>query len=507
MERMHNAKRGIVAGVINQILLVLLPFVSRTIIIYTLGVQYTGLGGLFASIINVLSLSELGFGAAVSYILYRPVAEGNDDKVCAILSFTRKCFRAIGTIILLAGLAITPFLKLLIKDEVPDGINIYVLFLIYLANVVISYMMYAYKRLLFSANQRYDKETQIGSATMILQNVIQIILLLTTRSYYLFVLTLVVTSVVNNLLCHFTTKKMFPQYTCRGEIDRSEILVLKQKIGGSFFSKLGETIYLSADSIVISAMFGLLVLGKYGNYHYVVTALIGLFAVIHNTLRPIIGNCIVTESKESNFQRFQQFNSIYLWLASYAACCLLCLYQDFITVWVGETGLFSLAMVVLFALNFMADRLSSIPALFVESAGLWWEVRFVSLTAAAVNLTLNIVLAKVIGLPGILIASTISAIFVNLVGRAGVIFRHYFDGKQFRAYLKETLLILALAVLEMGLIYWVSLRIPVHGVAGLIGKGIAVTACFGLLYVLLNFKNPLARSTWITLARLAGLRK
>ena len=497
MSRLDNAKNGIIAGVINNILNILLPFVSRTIIIYTLGNAYTGLGGLFTSIINVLNISELGFGAAVSYILYKPIAEKDDEKVRAILNFTRKCFRVIGLVILVAGLAVMPFLKHLIKSDVPDGLNIYILFVIYLANVVTSYMTFAYKRLLFSANQRYDVETKIASMVLVCQNILQILILLVLRNYYLYVAAFLVMTLVNNILCHVTTRKMFPQYFCQGEIQREEVKTLKQKIGGSFFAKVGETIYLSVGNIVISAFFGLVVLGKYGNYYYVISSLVMLFAVLHNTLRPIIGNCIVLEGKETNFQRLQTLTHGYMWVAAFCTCCLLTLYQDFITVWVGADGLFPLEIVILLAVYFFVGRLACVPVLFVEAAGLWWESKFFSLISAAVNLVLGIALSSTIGLPGILISSIVSSLAVTLYGYVKVLFKHYFNEKgQLKRYLVSTAGVAVGGAAVAVLVCLALTRVPAGSWVMLVVKGALVVAVFAVAYFLVNWKNKDARSAW-----------
>ena len=499
MSRLDNAKRGIIAGMINNILAIVLPFVSRTIIIYTLGNAYTGLGGLFTSIINVLNISELGFGAAVSYILYKPVAEGDDAKVRAILNFTRKCFCVIGLVILAAGLAVMPFLRYLIKSDVPDGLNIYILFAIYLANVVLSYLTFAYKRLLFSANQRYDMETKIASVTLIVQYAVQILVLLVLKNYYLYVVVFALMTLVNNILCHVTTKKMFPQYFCQGDIDKSEVKVLQQKIGGSFFAKVGETIYLSVDNIVISAFFGLLVLGKYGNYYYVVTSLLALFAVLHNTLRPIIGNCIVLEDCKANFRRLKTLNHAYMWVSAFCTCCLLTLYQDFITVWVGTEGRFTIDIVVLLAVYFFVGRLTCVPTLFVEAAGLWWESKFFSLIAAAMNLTLNIILSYLIGLPGILISSILSNLVVTLYGYTKVLFKHYFcESGQLGGYIRNTLGIVLGGSVSVAAVYAVIRYVPANGWIMLVAKGVLTALAFGVVYLAINFKNEVARGTWQT---------
>lgn len=63
------------------LLRLLIPFIKRLIILNVLGSQYLGLGSLFQSIIQVLSLSELGFSSAMVYNMYKPAVEGNVTKM------------------------------------------------------------------------------------------------------------------------------------------------------------------------------------------------------------------------------------------------------------------------------------------------------------------------------------------------------------------------------------------------------------------------------------------
>ena len=374
--------------------------------------------------------------------------------------------------------------------------NIYILFAVYLMNTVVSYWMFAYKRILFSANQRYDIETSIASVVLLAQYIIQIGVLLLFKNYYLYALVVLLMTIVSNILCQIVTKKKYPQYFCKGKVSREEVRVLKEKVFGSFFSKLGETVYLSVDNIVISALFGLIVLGKYGNYYFVITSLIALFAVIHNTLRPIIGNCIVVESRDVNYTRFLKINNLYLWLSALCTCCLLCLYQDFIFVWIGTEGQFDPSMVILFAVYFFVGRLSCVPSIYAESAGLWWEGRNVSAISAALNLTLNFVLGLTIGLPGILLASITSALLVTLTGRVWVLFRHYFAKDMFMGYVKSSLRILLLSVACICVVFFLSTYVKVSGWFSLIGKGVLTAAIFGALYVVVNIKDQQTKESW-----------
>ena len=96
MSRTENASRNIVWGILSKVISLGLPFVTRTVMIYTMGMQYVGLGSLFTSILQVLSFAELRIGSALAFSIYKPIVEGADDKVCALLNFYRKTYRVIG---------------------------------------------------------------------------------------------------------------------------------------------------------------------------------------------------------------------------------------------------------------------------------------------------------------------------------------------------------------------------------------------------------------------------
>jgi Na+-driven multidrug efflux pump len=123
--RTANVKRNIFYGGMQLVVSRILPFIVRTILIYRFGVEYLGLNSLFTSILNVLSLMELGFGTAVVYSMYKPVADRDIKQICAYLTYYRKIYRFVGITILVAGVILMPFLSGLIKDpELPGGLSL-----------------------------------------------------------------------------------------------------------------------------------------------------------------------------------------------------------------------------------------------------------------------------------------------------------------------------------------------------------------------------------------------
>ena len=290
MNRTENASRNIIWGILNKIISLGLPFIIRTIMIYTMGMQYVGLGSLFTSVLQVLSFAELGVGSALVFSMYKPIADGNDDKVCALLNFYRKIYRVIGCVILALGLVMLPFLKYLIAGDLPKGINLQVLFIMYLLNNVLGYFLFAYKQSLFTASQRTDMISKIGMGLQLISSIAQILSLVLLHSYYAYVAVVPVITCLNNVCIGILTDKYYPQYRCKGKIEKEELHSIEKKVGGMVLQKIGGIVLTSVDTIVISAFLGLTSLALYQNYYYIITALFGFLTVIMQSIIAGVGN-------------------------------------------------------------------------------------------------------------------------------------------------------------------------------------------------------------------------
>ena len=134
-------------------------FIARRVFVMFLSVEYLGLSGLFSNVLTMLSLAELGFGAAISYSLYKPLAFGEKHKIQALMKLYRKAYQIIGTLVLLLGFAFTPFMHILMK-EIPDIPHLYGIYILYVINSGSSYFL-GYKRTIIIADQR-SEERRVG---------------------------------------------------------------------------------------------------------------------------------------------------------------------------------------------------------------------------------------------------------------------------------------------------------------------------------------------------------
>ena len=426
LERSYNAKRNILSGVINKMILTLLPFFLRTTILYVMGKEYLGLGSLFTSILQVLSLSELGFSNAVVFSMYEPIANNDNKTLCAILNFYRKIYFSIGLVILGAGLAVMPFLPKLIKGGWPSDINLYYLYFLFLINTALSYLLFAYRGAVLNGYQRTDIISNINTVVNIVFYGLQIAGLFLTRNYYTYVYLLIACNVAINIRTLISSKKMFPDIVPEGKIDPAIRRTMLLKVRGLMLGKICATSRNAFDNIFMTAFVGLAAAGIYSNYFYILTALTGIMATIQTGILGGVGNSIVMESQRKNYDDMNRINFFYMWIGGWFAICLLCLYQPFTELVWKKDMLFPFGAAALFALYFYVLKMGDIRHVYVEANGLWWENRYRAVAEALGNLILNYVLGKHFGVYGILAATLITLFGINFLWGSTIIFKYYF---------------------------------------------------------------------------------
>lgn len=472
LERSKNTKRNVFFGFIDKIISLMLPFIIRTIIIKKLGADYLGLNGLFTSILQVLSLTELGFSSAIIFNMYEPIAHNDVKTIQALMNFYRKVYKIIGCIIVVIGVFLLPFLKYLIHGKCPSDLNIYALYLLYLLNTSISYFLFAYKEALLIAHQRNDIVSKVHCISQGMMYVAQIVILCTFQNYYLYLITMPIFSIIYNLLNSHLADKFFPEYFCKGKLSTETKSVICNKVSGLMINKLCQVSRNSFDSIFVSAFLGLKITAMYSNYYYIMNAIIGIMSIFSSAMIAGVGNSIVVETTAKNYKDLKKINFIYMWICGWCTICLACLYQPFMKLWVGKSLMFDYPIVALFCIYFYALKMGDIRGMYSDAAGLWWENRYRAIIEALTNVVLNYVLAKYMGIYGILLATLISLIIINFGFGSQIVFKYYFKNNELCEYFKLTFCYAFVTLITYFITAFVCMLFTVDGLVGLVIKGI-----------------------------------
>lgn len=420
--------RNLFFNIANNLIAMTMPFILRTVIIQYLGSEYMGLNNLCASILSVLSVAELGLSNAFVYRLYKPLAQQDENRVCQLLSFYKKTFTIIGLIIFSMGICIFPFMRYLISRNTPQGINIYIVLMLYLVNTVISYMFGSYQDLLLIAAQRYDYyfiTSIISSAALY---TMQIMFAVQGR-YYACVAMLPIATIIKRSSSHMLVKRNFPQYLLRKRIDISTRSAIKKEIVAVAVYKIRDISRASFDNVIVSTFLGLSILSNYQNYYTVYQVpevSMGQFSAV---IAPSLGNFAVCESREKTFEVYRKNIFLYMFISGWFAIGYGFLIQKFITLWLGEAYVMNRSIAILFAIYIYMQGECLLTKMIRENAGLWsYGKKWAALEMVA-NLTLNIVLVQFMGVEGVILATVVTILFISIPVDNYIVYKYYFKNK------------------------------------------------------------------------------
>lgn len=484
IERILNTKRNMITGSLLRLFQMLAPFVMRSLIIREMGEQYLGLNSFFTSILQVLNLAELGVGAAMVYSMYKPIAEDDEETLCALIRLYRKYYRVIGLVVAGLGLALAPFLPYLVKSELPAELNLYTLYFMNLGATVLSYWLFAYRTSLLTAMQRNDVTNLILLAFQVLQYSLQFYIVLRLQNYYLYVGVVLLCQVLNNICGAVVTSRLYPAIRPRGEVSPERREEIAGHVKDLFLSNIGGVVLGSADTLVISSVLGLSQLAVYQNYFFIVSSVYGFVEILLSSMLAGIGNAMVKETNEKSYEIFRKLTFLFTALVFTCMCCFAGLFQSFMTLWMGEKYLLPYGMVVSYCVYFLVYEYTRFFNTFKNAAGAWHQDRFRPLISAAVNLTLNLITVRYLQLYGILWSSIVALVVVELPWLVRNIFSILYDRSLLADYLRKLSLFALGGLLAWGATMLLTQLIHLNPWVTFLIDGVISVSIPGAIYLL-----------------------
>lgn len=460
IDRTKNARNGIAVGMVLRVYQTVVPFLMRTAMIHFMGVEYSGLNSLFSSVLHILNLAELGVGAAMVFSMYKPIAQDDTRRICALMHLYRRYYRLIGLVILAGGLLLTPFIPKLINGDIPHELNVYYLYWLNLGATVLTYWLFAYRNCLLQAHQRIDTTGMITLISSTIQYLLQFIVLVFLKDYYLYVIVMLLSAIVNNCITALVTKKMYPQYRPVEALDMSEISVINGKIRDIFFGKLGSVVVNHADTVVISSFLGLSMLAIYQNYYFIMSSVFAVIEMILASIMAGLGNSFVTESLDKIKADLMKISFLYLWLIGVCCCCFIGLYQPFMEIWMGKELMLGFGVVICLVMYFCVYTFTRLLSIYKDAAGLWHEDRFRPLISAGVNLMLNLLTVRVWGIYGVVLSTVVSMGVISIPWILHILFSRVFNRAALAEFLRQVLLFAAMTVMAGVFVYLICMLIP-----------------------------------------------
>jgi O-antigen/teichoic acid export membrane protein len=486
--RTKSSLKNILFAIIGQLSGILISFVSRKVFIIALGPIYLGVNGLFNNILTMLSLAELGIGIAIVYSMYKPLAEKNEIQIKALMNFYALAYRYVGIVVLILGLCLLPFLEIFIKGQ-PDIPHLNSIYLLFLANSVGTYFL-AYKRSIIIADQKSYLLNIYQSIFLFLTNLIQIIVILITKSFITFLIIQLIMKVIENILISRKADKLYPYIkSTKGEkLDLESKNSIFKNIKALAYHKIGSIITNATDSIVISTFVGIISVGIYSNYLIIISALNGLLSQVFQSVTASIGNLNVLEKKDKTYDLFKSIFLVNFWLFGFCCIALMNLFNPFIELWIGKDFLLDKYTVIIIVINFYLTGMRKTSMSFKNAIGLFWNDRFKAIYESIINLVSSLILVHYWGIAGVLIGTIISNLLTCFWIEPYVLYKHSFM-RNLREYFYRYILYSVLLVINGFVTYCLIELVPNFGIYYFIVKCIICLIVPNIIFILFFYKT------------------
>jgi len=477
--RTHNAIKNIVVAYIGIVIKLVLKFCVRTMFVITLSKEYLGLEGLFSNILVFLSLAECGIGPAITFCLYKPIANSDERAMIALMSFFKKAYRIIGSFIFVLGIMFVPFIDTVIKGDIkiPDLRLIYILFLM---NSVISYF-FSYKAIFITANQ---KDYIVRCVQLIVECVkaaLQMAILYCTKNYLLFLGVMIVSTLLQNVVIEIIANRRYPILGCDEEIelDANNKYLIKENVCAIVVHRIGGMVVFSSSHILMSKMCGLIAEALYSNYAMIISVVESFYRVFFQSITASVGNLRATSDISQQKIIFNKVLFVNFVGSMFAATCLLSLLNPFIKIWLGESFCFAEDSVVVLVLYFYLKSMRQTAMAFANAYGFQRLYKIAPIPEIIINLSVAIFGAIQCGPVGIFYGGIASILFVSVWVEPYVVYKHGFHMgllDYFERYVKYGVVSFAVAVSA----YYTCSAFTMGGILGILERLIICVSVTGM---------------------------
>lgn len=484
--RVHKSLLNARVGIVYYFIFIVLSFFSRKIFLDCLGPDFLGLSGTLVNILGMLSLAEMGVGAAVAYNLYKPIAQDDKERIEELVSVFGFIYRRIGLFIFCTSIIIACCLPLIFKNTIFSYQLIYFAFFTILSSSLFSYFL-NYKQILLTADQRGYVVTIYLRGFMFIKVVLQMAIAYYTRNYYFWLTLELVYGVVSCLVLNWKIKQIYPWLQSSVYKGRKAYPANKQIISFTkkvFVHKIKDFLLNQSDQILIFAFVSLKMVAYYANYTLIISKISEAFSSALNSFSAGVGNLVAEDNKERTISVFWELVSVRFIVAGFIIFSVYNLIEPFIVLWLGPQYILGKPVLILLMLNVLIMQTRGAVDMFNGAYGHYADT-WSAWVEGILNITVTFLTAPLFGVIGILLGKLVSMLIIIVLWKPYYLFHDGFHVSvwiYWRIILKYYIII----VLSIVIGTWIVRLIPINETVSFgwwILKSIFIIIPFTIMYI------------------------
>ncbi len=443
--RSRNARRNMLLGSIGLVLVSFFGVAERAVFINNLSQDILGVNTFLATFIKQLTLTDMTINSAMAFYLYTPLAGKDEVSLRRMLRFIQKAYRVLGTCLLLGGLALLPFLSILIKTPVPIS-TVRICYTIYLVGIVSSYFLSS-ESIILEADQKYYIQSITESTLRIIQYTTQMVILTLTGNFLYYIIYIGASNAFDYIVLSIVSKYNYKEarnLRTAEKLDKETSRKIYGELRSLSLNRIGQLISYNITLLMLSILAGTMITGIYSNYCLVFLGLMAVTNLIFTSMNSSIGNMCSSEKKEDCLVSFIDTNCVYLVLMGLVFSPLGVTFNHIIKVLYPKADVFPLYVVFMMILVRYMIIGRNIVRAFEQAYGIFHQDWYKTALEVALNAIISIVLYHFIGYSGVFLAAIISFVLSYFWLEPVCLFKYGFDGMSATRYWLDYLRVLAI---------------------------------------------------------------
>ncbi|WP_298552532.1 sugar transporter [uncultured Parabacteroides sp.] len=405
----------------------IVSFFSRKVFLDCLGVDFVGLTGTLLNLLGFLNLAELGIGASIGYVLYKPIFEKQQAKINEIISVLGYLYRYVGIVIAVSGVVLSFFLPLIFKKTIFELNVIYLVYYSFLLSSLIGYFI-NYRQTLLGADQKNYIVTIYFQTVGLIKTLVQMAIAYYWGNYYAWILIELVFGIIYSIVLNYKINKVYPWLKTGVAIGKqkypeNKIIITKAK--QMFVHLLAGTGRNQLLPFLIYAFASLKIVAYYGNYMLIITKINLLVNNLLGSTGAGVGN-LIAEGDHSKIQRvYWELTSLRFLVAGFLTFSLYHLVDPFISIWLGHEYILNQVVLVIIMGNFFISQFRGTNDQFIQGYGLFHDT-WAPLVTLAITIFVALVGGYFWGLPGVLVGDIASSLTIICVWKSYFLYKEGF---------------------------------------------------------------------------------
>lgn len=418
--RTKNSFLNMITNLLPSLIIPVLSLIKLNWLLSTYGDDVYGLNLYLAQVIGYLSFVEGGFGIAFIQALFKPLADGDKEKVKELYQGANVILKVMGGIILGIGIVVYILLPNMLTTPLTDSF-VRIVFLLLLLPTAIDYFLLA-PSLVMQADQKEYYLNIIRKVVQILRIVTHMIIIKLQLSYLYIPLAEAIYILLQVFISRILVFKKYPYLKEKAKKDYSTLSNTRY----TFLHKLAGIVLTSTDTLLLGKMIGTGANALYGNYNYISSELQKLMESVVNAPRSSLGNLFAAE-KEKGYSVFKEFFTFASFLSTVVAIPMCITIGKFVELWQGEEYVLSFICSFFFA-GILYLVITRQPIMLVrDTNGYFRETRKFSYIEAILNVVFSIVGIKYFGITGALAVTFMSYLVSDLFMNSIFVYKHVFN--------------------------------------------------------------------------------